>query len=77
MKELEVDEAATALSRLLEDVEAGEKVVITRGGKPVALLVPYVVATEKRLLGLFPGEATLHADFDELPSDMATAFGGK
>jgi hypothetical protein len=29
----------------------------------------------KRRLGLFAGEATMHADFDELPPDIAAAFG--
>jgi len=28
-------------------------------------------------LGLFPGEATIHRDFDELPPDIAAAFGGE
>ena len=40
MKEIDVLEANTKLSALLDLVEAGEEVVITRGGKPVARLVP-------------------------------------
>ena len=75
MKQVNVHEAKTSLSRLLEEVEAGEKVVIARAGEPVAVLVPYAAATRKRRLGLFPGEATIHPDFDELPADIAAAFG--
>jgi hypothetical protein len=30
---------------------------------------------QQRRLGLFPGEATMHAGFDELPADIAAAFG--
>ena len=75
MKQVNVHEAKTSLSRLLEEVEAGEKVVIARAGEPVAVLVPYAAAARKRRLGLFPGEATIHPDFDELPADIAAAFG--
>ena len=40
MKEVGVYEAKTHLARLLEEVEAGESITITRHGKPVARLVP-------------------------------------
>lgn len=55
--------AKAHLSRLLDEVEAGGEVVITRRGKPVARLVPYAEAAkpQKRVLGalrhlLRPGE---------------------
>lgn len=75
VKRVNVHEAKTQLSRLLEEVEAGERVVIARAGEPVAVLSPYRVATRRRRLGLFAGEATVNADFDELPQDIAAAFG--
>lgn len=75
MKQVNVHEAKSQLSKLLEDVEAGERVVIARAGEPVAVLSPYRTAIRKRRLGMFAGEATIHADFDELPADIAAAFG--
>jgi prevent-host-death family protein len=42
MKLINIHEAKTHLSRLIERVEAGEEIVIARAGKPVAKLVPYV-----------------------------------
>ena len=75
MRQVNVHEAKTQLSRLLEEVEAGERVVIARAGEPVAVLTPYKVSVRKRRLGLFAGEATIGADFDELPADIAAAFG--
>jgi prevent-host-death family protein len=39
MSTVSVHEAKTHLSRLLQQVEAGEEVIITRGGEPVACLV--------------------------------------
>lgn len=75
MRQVNVHEAKTELSRLLEEVEAGERVVIARAGEPVAVLVPYLAAVRRRRLGLFAGQATLRSDFDELPADIAEAFG--
>ena len=75
MKQVNIHEAKSQLSRLLEDVEGGERIVIARAGEPVAVLVPYRAAARRRRLGLFAGEATMHADFDELPADIAAAFG--
>lgn len=75
MKQVNVHEAKTQLSKLLEEVEAGERVVIARAGEPVAVLAPYRVAVRKRRLGQFAGEATIHEDFDVLPEDMLAAFG--
>jgi prevent-host-death family protein len=75
VRKVNVHEAKTQLSRLLEAVEAGERVVIARAGEPVAVLAPYKSATRRRRLGLFAGQATIHTDFDELPPDLATALG--
>ena len=75
MRQVNVHEAKTQLSRLLEEVEGGERVVIARAGEPVAVLVPYKAAVRMRRLGLFAGQATIHPDFDELPADIAAAFG--
>lgn len=75
MRKVNVHEAKTQLSRLLEEVEAGERIVIARAGEPVAVLSPYRAVVRRRRLGLFAGQATIHADFDELPADIAAAFG--
>jgi prevent-host-death family protein len=75
MRQVNVHEAKTQLSRLLEDVEAGERVVIARAGEPVALLSPYREAVQRRRLGLFADQVAIHDDFDELPPDLAAALG--
>ena len=75
MKQVNIHEAKSQLSRLLEEVEGGERIVIARAGEPVAVLVPYRAAVRRRRLGLFAGEATIHADFNELPPEIAAAFG--
>jgi prevent-host-death family protein len=75
MRQVNVHEAKTELSRLLEAVEAGERVVIARAGSPVAVLVPYKTAVRRRKFGQFPDQARIHPDFDDLPPDIAAAFG--
>lgn len=70
-------DAKSQLSKLLEEVEAGERVVIARAGRPVAVLSPWRAATGKRRLGLFAGQAEQGADFDELPPELLAAFEGE
>ena len=59
-----VYDAKTHLSRLLDAVEAGEEVVITRNGHPVARLVR-ALPTPRRRFGTMPNVATVRDDFDE------------
>ena len=75
MRQVNVHEAKTELSRLLEEVEGGERIVIARAGEPVAVLVPYQAAVRRRKLGLFAGQASIKPDFDQLPPELADAFG--
>ena len=75
MRQVNIHQAKTELSRLLEAVESGERIVIARAGEPVAVLIPWKTAVRRRRLGLFAGQATIHSDFDELPADIAAALG--
>ena len=69
--------AKTQLSRLLELVQGGEEVVITRHGKPVAKLVPVTRPTRPRKLGALRGKVRIGKDFDgPLPDDLLDRFEG-
>jgi prevent-host-death family protein len=61
--EVGVREAKKNLSRLLRRVAAGEEVTITRGGEPVARLVP-VRSRNRRTLGRDAGRLRIADDFD-------------
>lgn len=63
-KTVNVHDAKTHLSRLLERAEAGEEIVIARAGKPVARLVPYGSERPKRVFGRLRGQVVIHGDFD-------------
>lgn len=70
--------AKTHLSRLIDQVTAGEEVVITRHGRPVARLVPIGEAQPRRRLGTLKGEVWISRDFDEpLPDEILDLFEGK
>ncbi|WP_394826279.1 type II toxin-antitoxin system Phd/YefM family antitoxin [Pendulispora albinea] len=74
MKEVNVHEAKTHLSRLLQRVSAGEEIVIARGGRPIAKIVPYR-ETPQRIFGIDEGVFDVPDDFDApLPQDVLAAF---
>ena len=74
MKTVNIHEAKTQLSRLLEEVSAGEEIIIAKAGKPIARLVP-IEATPPRVPGLMKGKIWISEDFDApLPADMLEAF---
>lgn len=74
MIEVGVHEAKTNLSQLLRRVAGGEEVLITRGGEPVARLVP-AQSRRRRALGRDMGRIVIAEDFDApLPSDVIADF---
>ena len=77
MKQVNIYEAKTQLSRLVEEVEKGEEVVIARAGKPVARLVPFEPAGQPRKPGGWEGGIWIADDFDApLPEDLQRLFEG-
>lgn len=76
MKTVNIHEAKTHLSRLIEDVATGEEVIIARNGKPVARLLPIPPRSRPRRPGQWRGQVRIGSDFDApLPPDMSAAFG--
>jgi prevent-host-death family protein len=61
--QVNIHEAKTHLSRLVERVEAGEEITIARAGRPVARLVP-VKQRQPRRPGLWKGRVVIRDDFD-------------
>jgi prevent-host-death family protein len=73
-----IHEAKTHLSRLLERVSRGEEIVIARSGRPIARLVPYSPVVERRKPGGWEGKVWIADDFDaDLPEEIAAAFRGE
>ena len=73
-----IHDAKTHLSRLIERVEAGEEITLARAGRPVARIVPYAHRTEARKPGLLKGKIRLSEDWDspEVNAEIAALFDG-
>ena len=69
-----VYEAKTNLSKLLNRVEQGEEIVLARGGRPVARLVAYRSRRAPRVPGRLAGQIDMAADFAETPEWLIDAF---
>lgn len=78
MQTFNIHEAKTHLSRLVEDVVAGEEVIIAKAGRPVARLVALEKPAGRRKLGILAGEMAIPDDFDApLPDDVLVDFEGR
>jgi prevent-host-death family protein len=79
MDQINLYEAKTKLSELVDRAAAGEEIVIARHGRPVARLVPYAApAGARRKLGVLTGKGWIADDFDApLPEDVLADFEGR
>jgi len=78
LKTVNVHEAKTQLSRLLQRVAAGEEITIANRGTPVARLVPAERPKPRRILGIERGRFVVPDDFDApLPPEVLAGFLGE
>jgi prevent-host-death family protein len=71
-----VYEAKTNLSKLIDRALAGDDVVIARSGRPLVRLVP-IRTPAGRVAGSARGQIRMADDFDDLPAEVAAAFRGE
>ena len=77
MKKVNIYEAKTRLSQLVEEVASGQDVVIARAGRPVARLTRLSGTGRKRRLGVLDGQFRIPDDFNRpLPDDVLRSFEG-
>lgn len=77
MKSVNIHEAKTHLSRLLNEVARGDEVIIAKAGKPIARLVPVAKNAPRRAPGYLRGKIRIADDFDApLPGDIQAEFEG-
>ena len=78
MGKVNIHEAKTNLSRLVDEVSGGAEIVIAKAGKPVAKLVPIGRGGRVRKPGFLKGKIKIAADFDApLPAELLDAFEGR
>ena len=77
-KVLNIHEAKTHLSRIVDEVAAGKEVIIAKAGKPMARLSPITVSVKKKKLGLLKGRIKVAPDFNApLPDEVLAGFEGR
>jgi prevent-host-death family protein len=76
-EQFNIHEAKTQLSRIIERVEKGEQVVISRAGVPVAKVVPFPTRANRHGRGSLAGQIELSDDWDspEINAQIAADFG--
>jgi prevent-host-death family protein len=75
-KSINLYEAKTQLSALVGRAAAGEEIIITKAGRPLARLTPLQGRAVRRELGGWEGQVRMADDFDaQLPPDIAAPFG--
>lgn len=78
MQTVNIHEAKTQLSKLIEAVAKGEEILIAKAGKPAAMLVPVQVNKTMRKPGAMKGKIRIADDFDApLPENLQAAFEGR
>ena len=78
MKSVNIHEAKTHLSRLVERAARGEEIIIAKSGKPIVKLVPFSEDTQPRVPGSMRGKIEVADDFDApLPPEVLARFVGE
>ena len=73
---INIHQAKTHLSRIVEEVAAGKEVILAKGGRPMARLVPLLPPLKPKKLGTLKGKIRVPANFNEpLPAELLAAFG--
>ena len=77
MRSINIHEAKTHLSRIAEDVAAGEEIIVAKAGKPKMKLVPIDDRKKKIKFGVLRGKIHISKGFDApLPPEIIEAFEG-
>lgn len=75
---INIHEAKTHLSKLLQQVLMGEEIIIARAGEPIAKLVPFTDKPRTRVPGTAKGKIWVAPDFNApLPPEILDAFEGQ
>jgi prevent-host-death family protein len=78
MTKVNIHQAKTQFSRLIELAASGEEIIIAKSGQPVARLVPYQTKDVVRRPGAMRGKIRIKKNFDEaLPKELLASLAGK
>ncbi len=72
-----IHQAKSQLSKLLQQVKSGEEVIIAKAGEPVAKLVEYKAEKKARKPGALKGKVWISDDFNDEDEEINKMFYGK
>ncbi|NML74559.1 type II toxin-antitoxin system Phd/YefM family antitoxin [Rhizobium sp. S-51] len=76
MRQINIHEAKTHLSRLVDEAASGEPFIIAKAGRPVAKVVPVDAEPTRERLGFMKGFVKVPEDFDRFgETEIADMFG--
>jgi len=76
MQTINIHEAKTHLSKIIERVAHGESFIIGKAGRPMAVLSPFVASSKPRKPGSLKGKIRIARDFDAVDELVADLFEG-
>ena len=76
-KIVNMHEAKSTLSRLVERALKGDEIVVSKAGRPLVRLVPVTRVAKARRPGRWKGRVSMARDFNNLPEDVLDSFEGK
>lgn len=74
MQVVNIHEAKTNLSKLIEKISSGEEIIIAKAGKPVAKLSSYKEKLKPRKSGLWKGKVWMSEDFNDEDEEINKLF---
>lgn len=75
MLQVNIHEAKTHLSKLVENVAKGESFIIAKAGKPMAQVIPFVPPESRsKRIGFLKGHVSIPDDFDTMMQDEIIAM---
>lgn len=74
MQAVNIHQAKTNLSKLIEKTQNGEEVIIAKAGKPIAKLISYKEKLTKRKFGLLKGKIFVPDNFDDEDEEINKLF---
>lgn len=75
--QVNIHDAKTNLSKLIEKVQQGKEIIIAKAGKPVVKLVEYKKPLKKRKFGLWKGKVWMSPDFNDEDPEINKMFYGE
>lgn len=72
-----IHEAKTQLSKLVERASKGESFIIAKAGKPMVKVVPLEATKKLKRIGFLKGKIKMPADFDRMDKDIERLFYGE